>query len=178
MKHSLSLKFSKNLQFKWGDELSELKLILKQILKDGHTAIMGIINITPDSFYPGSRVDEEHLLLRVEEMIRDGVEILDIGGESTKPGADAVSLEEELKRVIPAVKMIRAHFDIPISIDTYKSEVARIALEEGADIINDISALRMDVNMADVVAHYNCPVVLMHMKNFLKRELNLLRVKA
>ncbi|HQO05251.1 MAG TPA: dihydropteroate synthase, partial [Fervidobacterium sp.] len=95
--------------------MSELKLILKQILKDGHTAIMGIINITPDSFYSGSRVDEEHLLLRVEEMIRDGVEILDIGGESTKPGADAVSLEEELKRVIPAVKMIRTHFDIPIS---------------------------------------------------------------
>lgn len=164
MKHSLSLKFSKNLQFKWGDELSELKLILKQILKDGHTAIMGIINITPDSFYSGSRVDEGHLLLRVEEMIRDGVEILDIGGESTKPGADAVSLEEESKRVIPAVKMIRTHFDIPISIDTYKSEVARAALEEGADIINDISALRMDANMADVVAHYNCPVVLMHMK--------------
>jgi len=123
----LSLEFSKNLQFKWGDELSELK----SILKGGHTVVMGIINITPDSFYPGSRVDEEHLLLRVEEMVRDGVEILDIGGESTKPGADAVSLEEELKRVIPAVKMIRTHFDIPISIDTYKSEVARIALEEG-----------------------------------------------
>lgn len=125
---------------------------------------MGIINITPDSFYPGSRVDEKQLLSRVEEMIRSGAEILDIGGESTKPGADAVSLEEELRRVVPAVRMIRAHFDIPLSVDTYKSEVARATLEEGADIINDISALRMDDKMADVVAHYDCPIVLMHMK--------------
>ncbi|HCI29644.1 MAG TPA: dihydropteroate synthase [Fervidobacterium sp.] len=139
-------------------------LELSSILKNAHTNVMGIINITPDSFYPGSRVNEKQLLSRTEKMIREGVEIVDLGGESTKPGADVVPFEEEVKRVIPAVKTIRAHFDVPISVDTYKSELAKIALEEGANIINDISALRMDEHMASVVAHYGCPVILMHMK--------------
>lgn len=139
-------------------------MFLNKLLKPNHTAVMGIVNVTPDSFFSGSRVDEANLLKKVEEMIRYGVEIIDIGGESTRPGSDPVPLEEELKRVIPAIKMIRKHFDIPISVDTYKSEVARQALENGANIVNDISAFRMDENMVYVASYYKCPVILMHMK--------------
>ncbi|MFN4223916.1 MAG: dihydropteroate synthase [Fervidobacterium nodosum] len=137
---------------------------LKNLLRPNHTNVMGIINVTPDSFYANSRVNELELLNRVEQMIKDGVEIIDIGGESTRPGADPVPLEEEIKRVVPAVKMIRKHFDIPISVDTYKAEVAKLSLEEGADIINDISALRMDERMINIVSYYKCPVIIMHMK--------------
>lgn len=127
--------------------------------------IMGIINITPDSFFSSSRVHGENLLLkRVEEMINEGVDIIDIGGESTRPGALVVSLEEELTRIIPAVKIIRKEYSIPISIDTYKSEVARQALWAGADIINDISGLQFDEAMVQVVAEFNAPLVLMHIK--------------
>ncbi len=137
---------------------------LKNLLKPNHTSVMGIINVTPDSFYANSRVNELDLLNRVEQMIKDGAEIIDIGGESTRPGSDPVPLEEEIRRVVPAVKMIRKHFDIPISVDTYKSEVAKLSLEEGADIINDVSALRMDEKMINIVSHYKCPVIIMHMK--------------
>ncbi|ABS59965.1 MULTISPECIES: dihydropteroate synthase [Fervidobacterium] len=137
---------------------------LKNLLRPNHTNVMGIINVTPDSFYANSRVNELELLNRVEQMIKDGVEIIDIGGESTRPGADPVPLEEEIKRVVPAVKMIRKHFDIPISVDTYKAEVAKLSLEEGADIINDISALRMDERMINIVSYYKCPIIIMHMK--------------
>ncbi|MCX7653223.1 MAG: dihydropteroate synthase [Fervidobacterium sp.] len=137
---------------------------LSKLLSPQRTVVMGIINMTPDSFYPNSRVDEFNLLKKVEEMINYGVQIIDIGGESTRPGSEPVPLEEELKRVIPAVKAIRKHFEIPISVDTYKSEVARQSLENGADIINDVSALRMDENMVNIIAHYKCPVILMHMK--------------
>ncbi|MFN4200824.1 MAG: dihydropteroate synthase [Fervidobacterium gondwanense] len=135
-----------------------------ELMNAKRTRIMGIINVTPDSFYSGSRVDETNLLIRVEQMIKDGVEIIDVGGESTRPGAEAVPLEEEIRRTVTAVKIIRKHFDIPISVDTYKSEVARLSIEEGADIINDISAMRFDEKMVEVASHYKCPVVLMHMK--------------
>ncbi|MGQ9856226.1 MAG: dihydropteroate synthase [Fervidobacterium sp.] len=135
-----------------------------ELMNAKRTRIMGIINVTPDSFYSGSRVDGTNLLNKVEQMIKDGVEIIDVGGESTRPGAEAVPLEEEIKRTVTAVKIIRKHFDIPISVDTYKSEVARLSLEEGADIINDISAMRFDEKMVQVASHYNCPVILMHMK--------------
>lgn len=139
-------------------------MFLTKLLKPNHTAVMGIINVTPDSFFSGSRVDEANLLRRVEDMIKHGAEIIDIGGESTRPGSDPVPLEEEIQRVIPAIKTIRSHFDIPISVDTYKSEVAKQALENGANIINDISAFRMDENMVHVASYYKCPVILMHMK--------------
>uniref|UniRef100_A0A7C4GDP6 Dihydropteroate synthase n=1 Tax=Fervidobacterium thailandense TaxID=1008305 RepID=A0A7C4GDP6_9BACT len=135
-----------------------------EILKHDHTFVMGIINVTPDSFFAESRVDEKNLLKKVEGMISAGAELLDIGGESTRPGADPVPLEEEIKRVVPAISLIRKYFDIPISVDTYKAEVARLALENGADIINDVSALRFDPNMVKIAAHYKCPVILMHMK--------------
>jgi dihydropteroate synthase len=126
---------------------------------------MGIINVTPDSFYSGSRVNEDELLKKVEEMIKDGVDIIDIGGESTRPGSDPVPLDEELRRVIPAIENIRKYFsDVVISVDTYKSKVAKEALEAGADIINDISACTFDTNMIEVLKKYNSPVVIMHIK--------------
>ncbi|MFN3691967.1 MAG: dihydropteroate synthase [Fervidobacterium sp.] len=138
--------------------------IIDELIKKEHTAVMGIINVTPDSFYSKSRVDELDLLSKVEEMVKNGAEIIDIGGESTRPGSDPVTLDEEIRRVIPAIRTIRRHFDIPISVDTYKSEVAKLALEEGANIVNDISSFRLDENMINIVAHYKCPVILMHMK--------------
>ncbi|WP_448375637.1 dihydropteroate synthase [Fervidobacterium sp.] len=141
-----------------------MREIVHGLFKSNNTKVMGIINVTPDSFYSGSRVNEIDLLNKVEEMIRHGVDIIDVGGESTRPGAEPVPLEEELRRTVNAVKLIRRHFEIPISIDTYKSEVARLSLESGADIINDISAMRFDEKMVEVAAHYKCPVILMHMK--------------
>ncbi len=125
---------------------------------------MGIVNVTPDSFSDGGQVDSaETLLAQVEKMVEDGADIIDIGGESTRPFAQAVSLEEELHRVISAIKAIRKHFPIPISIDTTKAEVARRALESGADIINDVSALAHDPDMITVATSHNVPVIIMHM---------------
>lgn len=129
-----------------------------------HTYIMGIINVTPDSFFPGSRVDKDRLIDTVDRMIKDGAEIIDVGGESTRPGANKVSLDEELNRVVPAIEIIKKNFDVIVSVDTYKSKVAYESLKLGADIINDISALRFDKKMVDVAKEFKCPVILMHMK--------------
>ncbi|MDI3472034.1 MAG: dihydropteroate synthase [Thermotogaceae bacterium] len=127
--------------------------------------IMGIINITDDSFYPGSRrKDLNDVLNTAEQMIKNGVDILDIGGESTRPGSEPVELEEELQRVVPVIKAIKENFDILVSVDTYKAKVAAKAIEVGADIINDISAMRFDKDMATVVRENNVPIVLMHIK--------------
>lgn len=127
--------------------------------------IMGIVNVTPDSFFDGGRfknVDEaERYALQMAE---DGADILDIGGESTRPGSTAVDPATELKRVIPLVKRLVKNISIPLSIDTTKSEIARAALEEGAEIINDISAMRFDQQMADVAVKYRSSVILMHMR--------------
>ena len=129
------------------------------------TYIMGILNVTPDSFSDGGRyftVDSavEHAM----KMIEDGADIIDVGGESTRPGSEPVPLEEELRRVIPVIKEIVKRTDVPISIDTYKSEVARQALDNGAVIVNDISGLRFDEKMVEVIAQYNASVVIMHIK--------------
>ncbi|MCX8029002.1 MAG: dihydropteroate synthase [Brevinematales bacterium] len=130
-----------------------------------HKYCMGVLNITPDSFYSNSRVSIDSILKVVEKMVSDGVDIIDIGGESTRPGSDPVPTEEELQRVIPAIKEIRKHFpELPISVDTYKSKVAAIALDEGADIINDISSGTFDEEMVKVISKYQCPVILMHIK--------------
>ncbi len=127
--------------------------------------IMGILNITPDSFSdggsffnPGAALDQARI------MIDQGVDIIDVGGESTRPYADPVSLDDELARVIPAIESIRSFSDIAISIDTSKAEVARQALSAGADIINDVSALRKDPEMLDVVRGYDGEVIIMHMQ--------------
>jgi dihydropteroate synthase len=125
--------------------------------------LMAILNLTPDSFSDGGLINGVDGALRAaEKSIRDGADILDIGGESSRPGSRAVSVEEEIRRVIPAIEAITARFDIPISVDTYKSAVAKAALEAGANIINDISAFRFDIELASVVAAAKAGVVLMH----------------
>jgi len=127
--------------------------------------VMGILNLTPDSFSDGGNVTStEKLLANVKAMVQAGVGILDIGGESSRPGADPVSLGDELNRVIPAIQAIRAHHSTPISIDTTKAEVARQALAAGADIINDISGLRFDPDMIPLAVARNVPVIIMHMQ--------------
>ena len=126
--------------------------------------VMGILNVTPDSFSDGGKFNSlDNALLQAERMIQAGVSIIDIGGESTRPGAPDVSLEEELARVIPAIKAIRAKFDVWISIDTSKAEVMRRAVEAGADLINDVRALQ-EPGALEAAANANVPVCLMHMK--------------
>ena len=129
------------------------------------TAIMGILNVTPDSFYDGGRYTcQDEALRRVEQMIEEGADIIDVGGESTRPGSERVSPKEEIKRVIPIIEKIRENFDVPISIDTYKAEVARQAIEAGANMVNDISGLRFDPKLKEVVAKCDVPVVIAHIK--------------
>ncbi|MGD9941206.1 MAG: dihydropteroate synthase, partial [Clostridia bacterium] len=131
----------------------------------GPAVVMGILNATPDSFYEGSRrqvLDEA--LEAASAMIQGGAGILDVGGESTRPGAAYVSLEEELERVVPVVEAIRRRWDIPVSVDTRKAGVARAAVQAGADMINDVSALEDDPGMAAFCAGAGLPVVLMHKK--------------
>lgn len=125
--------------------------------------VMGILNVTPDSFSDGGLfLETERALSRAHQMIAEGVEIIDVGGESTRPGAEPVETEEELRRVIPVVKGL-AELDITISIDTTKSKVAEAAIEAGAHIVNDVSAMRMDPLMSKVVASSGAGLVLMHM---------------
>ncbi len=126
--------------------------------------VMGILNVTPDSFFSGSRVMQvEDAYKKAEKMLSEGATILDLGGHSTRPGADAVSEEEELKRVLPVVEMIRKRFpEAIISIDTFRSLVARQAVEAGAHIINDIAGGNLDSQMFETVASLNVPYILMH----------------
>ena len=128
------------------------------------TYIMGILNVTPDSFSDGgSHYTVDEALKHTERMIEEGADIIDIGGESTRPGADHVSEEEEIRRVIPVLKAIKDRFDIPVSVDTYKAGTADAALNAGADLINDIWGLRYDSGeMARVVAGSHKPYILMH----------------
>ncbi len=128
------------------------------------TYVMGILNITPDSF-SGDGMSEKSISEIVEQAIKFvswGADVIDIGGESTRPGSPIVSTEEELKRVIPVIKAVRLEIDVPISIDTYKSTVAKEALNAGANWVNDVWGLQMDPMMVDVIAEAACPVVIMH----------------
>lgn len=126
---------------------------------------MGILNLTPDSFSDGGRFFSRNKAIDgALAMVADGADIIDIGGESTRPGADAVSIDEELRRVIPVIEAIAESISVPISIDTYKAAVAEKALFAGAQIINDISGLRFDPSMAKVAAEFAAGVVIMHIK--------------
>ncbi len=129
-------------------------------------AIMGILNITPDSFFDGGKYNSiDKALKKAEQIIVDGADIIDIGGESTRPGADAVDADKELRRVIPVIKAIREKFqDIAISIDTYKSQIAKESIDAGADIVNDISGLSFDEKMLDLLSYNNCGIIAMHIK--------------
>jgi dihydropteroate synthase len=144
-----------------------MKLFLKnRIVEYSKPLIMGILNVTPDSFSDGGKfVNPEDAVLQAEALIEDGADIIDVGGESTRPGAQKVGIEEEMDRVIPVIEKIKEEFPVLVSVDTYKDRVARAAvLEGGADIVNDISGMRFTDQMVSTIAELDVPVILMHIK--------------
>jgi dihydropteroate synthase len=137
----------------------------RKITLGERTIIIGVLNVTPDSFSDGGRnFDPARAIERALEMESDGADIVELGGESTRPSATALTAEEELARVIPVLSALGNRLRVPMSIDTYKSEVAQVAIDLGASIINDVSALRFDLSIADVAARERAPLVLMHMR--------------
>lgn len=139
---------------------------LLEIARRGErTLVMGILNVTPDSFSDGGQfLDPESARRQAIKMAEEGADLIDVGGESSRPGAEPVSADEELRRVLPVIKAVSESVSVPISIDTYKAEVARRAVEAGASMVNDIGALSFDPEMASTVAALGVPVCLMHMK--------------
>lgn len=130
------------------------------------TYIMGILNVTPDSFSDGGKFNTtEYALKHAEQMIQDGADIIDIGGESTRPGYTLISEDEEISRIVPVIEKIKNNFDTVISVDTYKSGVARESAKAGADLINDIWGCKYDKKIADVIAEYELSCCLMHNRN-------------
>ena len=128
-----------------------------------HTYVMGILNVTPDSFSDGGRFNTmDKALFHVEQMVNEGMDLIDIGGESTRPGFTKISDEEEIERIAPVINAIRVRFDIPISLDTYKSSVAQAGIQAGVDLINDVWGLKKDANMAKLIAQSGLPCCLMH----------------
>lgn len=129
------------------------------------TFLMGILNVTPDSFSDGGKFNSvDQGVDYALKMVDEGADIIDVGGESTRPGSTAISLQDEIERVVPVIKKLSKLTQAPLSIDTYKSEVARQSLEAGAHIVNDISGLHFDLAMADVIAEYGAGVIAMHIK--------------
>lgn len=125
--------------------------------------VMGILNVTPDSFSDGGKWNHrDRALKHVEDMLKEGADIIDIGGESTRPGCKPLEAEEEIQRVMPILRAVRENFDVPISLDTYKASVARAGIREGADLINDVWGLKYDPEMAQVIAQSGLPCCLMH----------------
>lgn len=144
-----------------------------------HTYIMGILNVTPDSFSDGGQFDEiGAAVARAKTMVAEGADIIDIGGESTRPNHIQITEEEEIARVVPVIQAIKKELDVPVSIDTYKSSVARAALEAGADLVNDVWGLKYDSQMATVIKEFEVPVCIMHNRrearydHFMKDVLN------
>jgi dihydropteroate synthase len=134
------------------------------LLLGPHTHIMGVVNVTPDSFSDGGNFfDTDTAVAQGEKLAADGAHIIDIGGESTRPFSDPVTEDEEIRRVVPVIQKLARRVSIPISIDTMKSGVARRAIEAGAAIINDVSALRFDPRLAEVAVEFDTPLILMHM---------------
>lgn len=140
-----------------------MKIGNREFTVGNHTYIMGILNVTPDSFSDGGKYEQiDAALKQAEKMIAEGADIIDIGGESTRPGYTLLSEEEEIARVVPAIKAIKENFDIPVSVDTYKGKVAKAAIDAGADLINDIWGLKYDDILAGAIAESNLPCCLMH----------------
>ena len=128
-------------------------------------AVMGIINLSPDSFYSrSSHTNPCDVLHAAEKMIHEGVHIIDVGAESTRPGSRGISVKLELERLLPVITKLTKEFNVPISVDTYKPDVASVVLQEGAAVINDISGLGAGHKMANIISHHNAGIVLMHMK--------------
>ena len=152
-----------------------MKIGNREIDLNARTYIMGILNVTPDSFSDGGKFNEvEAAVIQAKKLVEDGADIIDIGGESTRPGATYVTEEDEIKRVVPIIKAIKKELNVLISIDTYKSKTAEEAIIAGADIINDVWGAKYDGTMAAIASKYNVPIVLMHnrrdenYKNFLE----------
>ena len=144
-----------------------MKLVWKNFSFDfsSKTYLMGILNVTPDSFSDGGVfLNKDRAVDQALRMQDEGADIIDIGGESTRPGSGAITVREEIKRVLPVIEELAGKVNIPISIDTYKSEVAEAAIQAGASIINDISGLRFDTKMPGIVARHKVPVIIMHIK--------------
>ncbi|MEW9937985.1 dihydropteroate synthase [Clostridium butyricum] len=140
-----------------------MKIGNKEFKLGERTYVMGILNATPDSFSDGGKFNEVEIALkRVEEMISQGADIIDVGGESTRPNFTVVEVDDEINRVVPVIKAIKEKFDITVSIDTYKAKTAEAAIKAGADIINDVWGFKKDKNMASVAAKYDVPCILMH----------------
>lgn len=140
-----------------------MKIGNREFQVKGHTYVMGILNLTPDSFSDGGKWnDRDRALRHVEEMLQEGADIIDIGGESTRPGYTVVSGEEEIARVAPVIRAVKEEFKVPVSLDTYKAEVALAGIEAGADLINDVWGLKQDGRMAGVIAGSGLPCCLMH----------------
>lgn len=140
-----------------------MKIGNREFDMSSRTYVMGILNVTPDSFSDGGKyryMDEA--LKHAQQMVEDGADILDVGGESTRPGHQQISEDEEIERVVPVIEKIKKCLDIPVSLDTYKSRVAKAGIEAGADLINDIWGLKYDEDMAKVIAHSGLPCCLMH----------------
>jgi len=146
-------------------KLFRLKLPSRTLVLGKRTLIMGVLNVTPDSFSDGSKFyNEEHAIEHALRMERAGADLIDIGAESTRPGSEGISAEEEWKRLMPVLGGLRRLLKIPISIDTQKAEVAETALDAGAELINDISGLKSDPRIAEVAARHRVPLILMHMR--------------
>ena len=153
--------------------ISSLTIKGHKLIWGSKTYIMGILNLTPDSFSGDGlfkkdstpdkfQIDLEAILEIARDFVENGADILDVGGESTRPGAQFVSAEEEMKRVLPVISMLSANLDVIISIDTYKASVAEAAIQQGADMINDVWGLHADPDLAGVAAQHHTPVILMH----------------
>ena len=139
-----------------------MKIGTKNFDTKNHCYIMGILNVTPDSFSDGGKFDSlDAALFHAEEMVNQGADILDVGGESTRPGHIQITEDEEIARVTPVIEQLKKRFDVPVSIDTYKSRVAEAALQSGADLVNDIWGLKYDENMAEVIARHQAAYCLM-----------------
>ena len=142
-----------------------LSLRSRALILGERTLVMGVLNVTPDSFSDGGAyLDSEAAIAHALQLERDGADILDIGGESTRPGAAAISSEEELRRILPVIQVLRGKLRIPMSVDTQRAEVAEAALGAGAEILNDVSGLRTDPRLAEVARRAHAPLILMHMR--------------
>ena len=155
-----------NLRFERKSRRKTMKIGNREFDIKNHTYVMGILNVTPDSFSDGGKFNEmDKALYRVEEMLKEGMDILDIGGESTRPGYTLLPDGEEIERVVPVIEKVKSTFDVPVSLDTYKSQVALAGIKAGADLINDIWGLKYDKEMAGVIAKADLPCCLMHNRN-------------
>lgn len=145
------------------EEKEVMRIGNREFQTKGHTYVMGILNVTPDSFSDGGKWnDRDRALRHVEEMLAEGADIIDVGGESTRPGYTMLSEEEETARVVPVIEAVKAAFEVPVSLDTYKAKVASAGIAAGADLINDIWGLRYDGDMAKLIAGSGLPCCLMH----------------